>query len=178
MSRIGKLPIPVPKGVEVKISPTSVSVKGPKGTLSVETHGRVEVAQENGNIIVRRFDDASQSKAFHGLYQRLIANCVTGVSEGFKKELEIQGVGYKAAVQGKKLVLNLGHSHPIEVDPPAGVTLSAPKPTEVVIEGADKQVVGQIAANIRSYRPPEPYKGKGVRYKGEYVRRKVGKTSK
>ncbi|MDK2973229.1 MAG: large subunit ribosomal protein [Candidatus Sumerlaeota bacterium] len=176
MSRIGKLPIAVPKGVDIKVDKAVVNVKGPKGTLSVDTLGRVDVKVEDGNILVARYSDDRQSRAFHGLYQRLISNCVKGVSEGFKKELEIQGVGYRAAVQGKKLVLSLGYSHPIEVDPPAGVTFSSPKQTEIVIEGADKQVVGQVAANIRGYRPPEPYKGKGVRYKGEYVRRKVGKS--
>ncbi len=177
MSRIGKLPIAIPSGVQVNVTPTQVSVKGPKGTLKVETRGHVDVKIEDGKIVVLRWNDQRQSRAYHGLYQRLIQNSVTGVTTGYKKELEIQGVGYKAAVQGKKLVLNLGHSHPIEVDPPSGITLSAPKPTEVIIEGIDKQLVGQVAANIRGHRPPEPYKGKGVRYKGEYVRRKVGKTS-
>ncbi|MCB2155399.1 50S ribosomal protein L6 [bacterium] len=177
MSRIGKLPIPIPKGVEVKINKSNVTVKGPKGTLAVDTEGRVEVKVEDNNIIVQRFDDQRQSKAFHGLYQRLIANNVVGVTEGFRKELEIQGVGYRAAMEGKDLVLSLGYSHPIRVTPPEGVVFQAPKPTEVIVEGADKQVVGQLAANIRGWRPPEPYKGKGVRYKGEYVRRKVGKAS-
>lgn len=176
MSRIGKLPIQIPKGVEVKPSPTEVSVKGPKGTLNVPTHGRVDVKVEEGKVKVARYGDHRQAKAFHGLYQRLIRNCIVGVSEGYKKELEIQGVGYKAASQGKKLVLNLGHSHPIEFVPPTGITVSAPKPTEVIVEGADKQAVGQVAAVIRSFRPPEPYQGKGVRYKGEHVRRKAGKA--
>lgn len=177
MSRIGKLPIPVPTGVAVTITPTQVSVKGPKGTLSVETHGRVEVKQEDGEIVVRRYDDARQSRAYHGLYQRLISNCVAGVTDGFKRELEIQGVGYRASMQGKNLVLTLGFSHPIELEPPQGITFSTPTQTEVVVEGIDKQVVGEYAARIRGYRPPEPYKGKGVRYKGEYVRRKEGKSS-
>ncbi len=176
MSRIGKLPIAIPKGVEVKTTPTEVTVKGPKGTLSVPTHGRVDVKIEDGSVHVARFSDARQDRAYHGLYQRLIRNSVIGVSEGFKKELEIQGVGYRAQAKGKSLSLSLGYSHPIEVTPPAGITLSAPQPTEVVVEGADKQQVGQIAAIIRGYRPPEPYKGKGVRYKGEYVRRKAGKS--
>lgn len=176
MSRIGKLPIPLPKGVDVKIEGPQVTVKGPKGTLAVDTRGRVEVKVENGRILVARHDDARQSRAYHGLYQRLIANSVTGVTKGYRKELEIQGVGYRAAVQGRKLTLALGYSHPIEFDPPAGITISSAKQTEIVIEGADKQQVGQVAANIRSLRPPEPYKGKGIRYKGEYVRRKVGKT--
>ncbi len=178
MSRIGKLPIPVPSNVQVTIDKGLVNVKGPKGTLSVDTRNHVEVKLDEGVISVHRPNDQSQSRAYHGLYQRLIANSVTGVTTGYKKELEIQGVGYRAALQGKVLVLSLGYSHPIEFEPPAGITFAAPKPTEVVIEGIDKQVVGQVAAKIRSLRPPEPYKGKGVRYKGEYVRRKVGKTSK
>ena len=178
MSRIGKLPIPVPSGVTVKITPTNVSVKGPKGTLEVETLGRVEVTQEGEELLVKRFAEDKQSKAYHGLYQRLIGNCVTGVTEGFKKELEIQGVGYRAQMKGKNLALSVGYSHPVEITPPAGVTISTPKQTEIIVEGADKQAVGQVAANIRSYRPPEPYKGKGVRYKDEYVARKVGKAAK
>jgi len=177
VSRIGRLPIAIPKGVEVKPSPAEVSVKGPKGTLTVPTHGRVDVKIEDGQVKVARYGDHRQAKAYHGLYQRLIRNSILGVSQGYKKELEIQGVGYKAASQGKKLVLNLGHSHPIEFTPPAGITVSAPKPTEVIIEGADKQAVGQVAANIRSLRPPEPYGGKGVRYLGERVVIKEGKKS-
>jgi len=177
VSRIGKQPITIPKGVEVKTTPTDVSTKGPKGTLGVEHHGRVDVTVEDGQILVKRFDDSAQSRSYHGLYQRLISNCVTGVSSGFKKELEVQGVGYRAQTQGKKVVLSLGYSHPIEFEPPQGVTVSAPQPTEIVVEGADKQAVGQVAAKIRAFRPPEPYKGKGVRYKGEYVRRKEGKSS-
>jgi large subunit ribosomal protein L6 len=161
----------------VSIKPTEVSVKGPKGTLTVKTLGRVEVKQEGAELQVRRFDDSRQSRAFHGLYQRLIRNSVIGVTSGFKKELEIQGVGYRASMAGKKLVLNVGYSHPVEIEPPAGITFSAPKQTEVIIEGVDKQVVGQVAADVRSHRPPEPYKGKGIRYKGEFVRRKVGKSS-
>ncbi len=178
MSRIGKLPINVPSNVQVSIDNGRVNVKGPKGALSVDTRNHVSVKLDSGVISVERPNDQSQSKAYHGLYQRLIANCVTGVTSGYKKELEIQGVGYRAAVQGKTLVLSLGYSHPIEFEPPAGISFAAPKPTEIVIEGIDKQVVGQVAAKIRSLRPPEPYKGKGVRYKGEFVRRKVGKTSK
>jgi large subunit ribosomal protein L6 len=177
VSRIGKIPVPVPAGVEVKIDGSRVSIKGPKGTLAVDTVGRVKVALEGGKVHVSRFDDTRPSRAFHGLYQRLIANSIAGVTKGFRKELEIQGVGYRAQMQGSKLVLSLGYSHPIEFQPPAGITISAPKQTEIVVEGADKQAVGQVAANIRGYRPPEPYKGKGVRYKGEFVRRKAGKTS-
>jgi large subunit ribosomal protein L6 len=164
--------------VQVTIDKGHVNVKGPKGTLSVDTRNHVEVKMDSGVINVSRFNDERQSKAYHGLYQRLIANSVQGVTSGYKKELEIQGVGYRAALQGRKLVLSLGYSHPIEIDPPQGITFTSAKPTEVTIEGIDKQAVGQMAAKIRGLRPPEPYKGKGVRYKGEYVRRKVGKTSK
>jgi large subunit ribosomal protein L6 len=177
VSRIGKLAIALPKGVDVKVEGPRVNVKGPKGTLSVDTVGRVNVKVEDGKVTVARFDDERQSRAYHGLYQRLIANSVAGVTKGYRKELEIQGVGYRAAVQGKKLTLALGYSHPIEFDPPAGITITSAKQTEIVIEGADKQQVGQVAADIRNFRPPEPYKGKGIRYKGEFVRRKVGKKA-
>ena len=177
MSRIGKNPIPLPKGVAVTITPTSVKVKGPKGELGVDTRGHVEVAQEDGAVVVRRFDDARQSRAYHGLYQRLITNCVLGVTQGFKKELEIRGVGYRAQMKGKTLVLSLGYSHPVEMEPPKGVSFAAPTQTEVIVEGADKQLVGEWAARIRGLRPPEPYKGKGVRYKDEHVRRKAGKST-
>lgn len=176
MSRIGNVPITVPSGVTVNLDDTGVKVKGPKGELGIEYHGRVEIKQENGEITVKRFKDDSQSKAFHGLYHRLITNMITGVTDGFKKELEVQGVGYRVQMQGKKLVMNLGFSHPVEIDPPKGITLSAPSQTEIAVEGADKQMVGQVAAQLRKYRPPEPYKGKGVRYKGEYIVRKAGKS--
>lgn len=178
MSRIGKLPINVPAKVSVTITPTSVTVKGPKGELKVEHLGRVAVEQEGDVLNVKRFDDSRQSRAFHGLYQRLIRNNVVGVTEGFRKELEIQGVGYRAALQGKDLNLSLGFSHPMVIAPPAGITFSTPKPTTVIVEGIDKQAVGQIAAEIRSKRPVEPYKGKGVRYVGEHVIRKAGKSAK
>ncbi|MEQ8822239.1 MAG: 50S ribosomal protein L6 [Sumerlaeia bacterium] len=177
MSRIGKLPIPVPKGVTVKIDKTHVSVKGPKGELGVDTHGRVNVIEENGEIKVQRFDDSRQQRAFHGLYQRLIANCVTGVTDGFKKTLEIQGIGYRAEMKGKSISLALGFSHPVLFEAPQGITITVPTPTSVIVEGADKQAVGQVAAKIRGYRPPEPYKGKGVRYSGERVKLKEGKSS-
>jgi large subunit ribosomal protein L6 len=177
VSRIGKVPIQIPGGVQVSVADSTVNVKGPKGSLSVDTRAHVRVKVENGQVLVERFDDESQSKAYHGLYQRLISNSVLGVTKGFKKELELQGVGYKVAMEGKTLVLTVGYSHPIKFAPPAGITISTPKPTEVIIEGIDKQVVGAVAAKIRSYRPPEPYKGKGIRYKGEYVRRKQGKAS-
>ena len=178
MSRIGKLPISIPSGVEVKITPTEVSVKGPKGTLKVATKGHVDVKQDGAKLIVSRFDDSRQSRAFHGLYQRLITNCVVGVTAGFRKELEIQGVGYRAAVQGKDLNLMLGQSHPLLYPAPDGITFQTPKPTTIIIEGMDKQKVGQVSAEIRAYRPVEPYKGKGVRYLGERVIRKAGKSAK
>lgn len=178
MSRIGKLPIPLPDKVTATMTETSVSVKGPKGELKVEHHARVAVTLVDGELQVRRFDDSRQSRAFHGLYQRLIQNCVLGVTQGFRKELEIQGVGYRAALQGKDLNLSLGYSHPQVITPPAGITFSTPKPTTVVVEGIDKQVVGQAAAEIRKIRPVEPYKGKGVRYTGERVLRKAGKSAK
>ncbi|HNM47426.1 MAG TPA: 50S ribosomal protein L6 [Candidatus Sumerlaeota bacterium] len=178
MSRIGKLPIAVPKGVTVTLKGTDVVVKGPKGELNLSHLGRVEVKQEGDKLVVRRFDDTRQSKAFHGLYQRLISNLISGVTNGFKKELEIQGVGYRAALQGKDLNLSLGFSHPAIYKAPKGITFSVPKPTSIVIEGSDKQVVGQVAAEIRAMRKVEPYQGKGIRYIGERVIRKAGKSGK
>lgn len=178
MSRIGKLPIQVPDKVTVTITASEVVVKGPKGELRVEHGGRVAVEKEGGQILVKRFDDSRQSRAFHGLYQRLIRNCVIGVTEGFKRELEIQGVGFRAAVQGKDLNLSLGYSHPQIMTPPPGITFATPKPTTIIVEGIDKQVVGQVAAEIKKLRPVEPYKGKGVRYAGQRVIRKAGKSAK
>jgi len=185
MSRISNVPITVPKGVTVTVGDTDVKVKGPKGELAIEYHGRVTIEQKDGEISVSANpadlnEDGkpkdSQTKANLGLYYRLVLNMIIGVTEGFKKELEVQGVGYRAQMKGKKLVLNLGFSHPVEMDPPAGITFSAPSQTEIAVEGADKQMVGQLAAQIRKYRVPEPYKGKGVRYKGEYIVRKAGKS--
>jgi large subunit ribosomal protein L6 len=176
MSRIGKVPVEVPKGVDVKIDKNEVRVKGPKGQLEVTIPPRVSVAQQDGKVVVTRHGDDKQSKAYHGLTQRLIRNMVIGVTEGYRKELEIQGVGYRAALEGNKLSMQLGYSHPINFDAPQGIKIEVPKPTSVVISGYDKQQVGQVAAVIRGFRPPEPYKGKGVRYLGEQVRRKVGKT--
>lgn len=171
------MPIPIAQGVDVTITPDMVvAVKGAKGRLEVDTHKRVSVQLADGAVTVRRPDDSRQSRAYHGLYQRLISNMVKGVSEGFKKELEIQGVGYRVEKTGKGLTFHLGYSHPIHLEAPQGIELDAPQQTEVVVSGCDKQQVGQIAANIRALRKPEPYLGKGVRYKGEYVRRKVGKT--
>lgn len=178
MSRIGKYPVAVPSGVEVKAAAHSVTVKGPKGTLTLDTKGHVDVKIDAGKVTVARFDDSRRSKAYHGLYQRLISNMVKGVKDGFTKELEIQGIGYKANAEGgKKLLLNLGFSHQVEFPVPEGIAVSTPKPTQILISGADKQLVGQVAANIRSLRPPEPYGGKGVRYLGERVVIKEGKKS-
>lgn len=177
MSRIGKVPIAIPPGVQVIVSPeTVVSVKGAKGELTVDTRGNVSVKSVDGALIVERHSDQRQDRAFHGLYHRLITNAIRGVTEGYKKELEVQGVGFKADMAGPELTLTLGWSHPVHYRPPAGVQIETPAPTKIVVSGIDKQAVHQAAAQIRAARPPEPYKGKGVRYLGEIVRRKVGKT--
>lgn len=178
MSRIGKLPINIPKGVTVDVKGSEVHVKGPKGELSVDTHGRVSIKKEADALVLDRPDDDRQSKMYHGLYQRLISNCVAGVTTGFRKELEIQGVGYRANLAGKDLNMALGFSHPVVIKAPKGITFTTPQPTAVIIEGTDKQVVGQIAAEIRKLRPVEPYNGKGIRYKGERVIKKAGKSAK
>jgi large subunit ribosomal protein L6 len=177
MSRIGKQPIAVPDGVEVSIEPELVKVKGPKGELSEPKSREIEVRQDNGEIVVTRPTDRGEHRALHGLTRSLIANMVEGVTSGFEKRLEIQGVGYRAQLQGNKLVLALGYSHSVEMDPPSGIDFEVPQPTRVVVRGISKQVVGEVAANIRKKRPPEPYKGKGIRYEGEYVMRKVGKRA-
>jgi large subunit ribosomal protein L6 len=176
MSRIGKVPVAIPKGVDVKIDRNEIVVKGPKGQLQLVIPQRVTVNSEGGAVTVVRHGDDKQARAYHGLAQRLIRNMVTGVTDGFSRELEIQGVGYRAAMDGEKLTMQLGYSHPIVYDPPKGVQIQVPKPTSILVSGYDKQKVGQVAAEIREKRPPEPYKGKGIRYAGEYVRRKVGKT--
>jgi large subunit ribosomal protein L6 len=177
MSRIGKQPIPVPDGVEVAIEPEVVRVKGPKGELAERVARDIGVEQDNGQIVVTRPTDRGEHRALHGLTRSLIANMVEGVTNGFEKRLEIQGVGYRAQLQGKKLVLALGYSHPVELDAPDGIDFEVPQPTRIVVRGISKQLVGEVAANIRKQRPPEPYKGKGVRYEGEYVARKVGKRA-
>jgi large subunit ribosomal protein L6 len=177
MSRIGKQPIPVPSGVEITIEPELVKVKGPKGELSERVARSMEVKQENGEILVTRPTDRGEHRALHGLTRSLIANMVEGVTNGFEKRLEIQGVGYRAQLQGSKLVLALGYSHPVEMDAPEGIDFEVPQPTRVIVRGISKQAVGEVAANIRKARPPEPYKGKGIRYEGEYVARKVGKRA-
>jgi large subunit ribosomal protein L6 len=177
MSRIGKQPIPLPDGVSVEIAPGSVSVKGPKGELSQELPREMKVEQADGTVTVERPTDRGDHRALHGLTRSLIANMVEGVTDGFEKRLEIQGVGYRAQLKGKNLELALGYSHPIQLDAPEGIDFEVPQPTEVVVRGIDKQLVGETAARIRKRRPPEPYKGKGVRYAGEQVTRKVGKRA-
>ena len=179
MSRIGKAPIEVPSGVEVRISGQSLTVKGPKGELSRELSELVTISQEDGVLQVERIDDERESRAMHGLMRSLVANMVTGVTDGFRKELDIVGVGYRAAAKGNDgLELALGFSHPVLVSAPAGISFVVPAPTRIEVHGIDKQLVGQVAADIRAWRKPEPYKGKGVRYVGEHVRRKAGKAGK
>ena len=178
MSRIGRKPITVPSGVDVKIDGSHITVKGPKGTLEQNFHKDMNVEVQGNEIIVTRPSENKMHKSLHGLTRTLISNMVVGVSEGFKKELEIQGVGYRAAKQGKNLVMTLGYSHQVIVPEIAGITIDVPAPNRIIVNGCDKQVVGQFAAEIREKRPPEPYKGKGVRYLGEYVARKEGKAGK
>lgn len=176
MSRIGKLPVKIPQGVEVKLNNNVITVKGPKGTISRELHKSMSVKQQDSEIIVERPNDIKENRALHGLTRSLIFNMVNGVVNGYEKKLSLEGVGYKAAMQGKKLVLTVGYSHPVEIDPPSGIEFEVPAPNKIVVKGIDKELVGLIAANIRMVREPEPYKGKGIRYENEVVRRKVGKT--
>jgi large subunit ribosomal protein L6 len=177
MSRIGRQPIPVPSGVELTVEPELVRVKGPKGELQERISRDMTVAQEDGQIVVTRPSDRRDHRALHGLTRSLVANMVQGVTEGFEKRLEIQGVGYRAALRGKDIELSVGYSHPVLIEAPTGIEFEVPQPTRVVVRGFSKQVVGEIAARIRKVRPPEPYKGKGIRYEGEYVPRKVGKRA-
>jgi large subunit ribosomal protein L6 len=178
MSRIGRLPVTVPKGVDVTISGRQVTVKGPKGQLSLELADPIEIAQNDGVLTVTRPSDEGQVRALHGLSRTLVANMVTGVTDGYSKTLEIVGVGYRVQAKGSGVEFSLGYSHPVPVTPPDGVTLRVETPTRLVVEGISKQQVGQVAANIRKLRKPDPYKGKGVRYAGEQIRRKVGKAGK
>jgi large subunit ribosomal protein L6 len=177
MSRIGKQPIPIPDGVEVSIEADRVAVKGPKGELFERIPRDIEVVQEDGQLLVKRPTDRGEHRALHGLTRSLVANMVEGVTTGFSKTLEIQGVGYRAALKGRDLELALGYSHPVPIKAPDGIEFEVPQPTRIVVKGISKQLVGEIAANIRKKRPPEPYKGKGIRYEGEYVARKVGKRA-
>ena len=178
MSRIGRTPVAIPDGVNVSISGREVTVDGPRGTLSLEVPAPIEVAQADGTITVTRPNDEGEIRALHGLSRSLIANMVTGVTDGFRKTLEIVGVGYRVQARGKDLEFSLGFSHPVPVTAPEGITLRVESPTRFVVEGIDKQQVGEVAANIRKLRKPDPYKGKGVRYQGEQIRRKVGKAGK
>jgi large subunit ribosomal protein L6 len=178
MSRIGRLPIAVPSTVDVTIEGRQVTVKGPKGTLSRALHPDMSVSQEDGSIVVSRPTEQKTHKQLHGLTRTLVNNMVIGVTDGYRKGIEITGVGYRAALNGNKLTLNLGYSHPIEIDPPEGISFELENPTRLAVVGIDKELVGQIAAKVRSTRKPEPYKGKGVRYAGEQIRRKAGKAGK
>jgi large subunit ribosomal protein L6 len=177
MSRIGKRPIEIPDGVDVQVGPGQVTVKGPKGELEQAVAAEMKVEVSDGTLTVQRPSDRGEHRALHGLTRSLISNMVQGVTEGYEKRLEIQGVGYRAQLRGKSLELSLGFSHPVTVEAPEGIEFEVPQPTEVVVRGIDKQRVGQVAADIRKRRPPEPYKGKGVRYAGEQVKRKVGKRA-
>ena len=178
MSRIGRTPVVIPSGVDVTINGREVTVKGPRGTLSLEVAPPIDVSQANGAITVTRPNDEGEIRALHGLSRSLIANMVTGVTEGYRKTLEIVGVGYRVQARGSDLEFSLGFSHPVNISPPDGITFRVEAPTRFVVEGIDKQQVGEIAAQIRKLRKPDPYKGKGVRYQGEQIRRKVGKAGK
>jgi large subunit ribosomal protein L6 len=178
MSRIGRLPIPVPSGVDVTIDGQSVTVKGPKGTLSHVVAEPITVRQEDATLLVERPDDNRQNRALHGLTRSLVANMVVGVTDGYTKAMEIRGVGYRVAAKGSDLEFALGYSHPVPVSAPEGITFEVQSPTKFVVRGIDKQKVGEVAANIRKLRKPDPYKGKGVRYEGEHIKLKVGKTGK
>jgi large subunit ribosomal protein L6 len=177
MSRIGKQPIPLPTGVEVAIEPEVVRVSGPRGSLEERKPRDIAVEKNDGEVVVTRPTDRGEHRALHGLTRSLIANMVTGVTEGFEKRLEIQGVGYRAALRGRDIELQVGYSHPVSITAPEGIEFEVPSPTEVVVKGNSKQAVGEMAARIRKVRPPEPYKGKGIRYRDEYVARKVGKRA-
>ena len=178
MSRIGKIPVKIPDKINVSLEAKLLKIKGPKGELSKIIPDSVNVVQEGTTLQVSAANKSIKSQQLYGLYRRLIANMIVGVTEGFKKKLSLQGVGYRSQVQGKKLILNVGFSHPVELDTPAGIDISVEANTSILISGLDKELVGQVAANIRAIRPPEPYKGKGIRYEGEFVRQKVGKAGK
>ena len=178
MSRIGRQPVVIPAGVEVKVEGSTVTVKGPKGTLTRTVHPNMSVAMEGNTVVVTRPNDSNENKSLHGLTRTLIANMVEGVEKGYTKELEVNGVGYRVAKQGNDLVMNIGFSHQVIMPQPEGVTVETPTPNKIVITGADKQAVGQFAAEVREKRPPEPYKGKGIKYVDEHIRRKEGKAGK
>ncbi|MGE5389518.1 MAG: 50S ribosomal protein L6 [Deltaproteobacteria bacterium] len=178
MSRIGRKPISLPPGVEVTVVDNTVTVKGPKGVLTQTIPSRITLVKEDDQLLVQRPSDQKQDRAFHGLSRALIANMVEGVTKGFEKKLEMVGVGYRASMNGNKLVLAIGFSHPVEIDPPAGISFEVPAVTKITIKGIDKQLVGNTAAHIRAIREPEPYKGKGIKYENEVIRRKAGKTGR
>jgi large subunit ribosomal protein L6 len=178
MSRIGRLPVVIPSTVDVTIDGRTLTVKGPKGTLSRTLHPDMAIAKEDGNVVVSRPTEQKMHKQLHGLTRTLVNNMVVGVTDGYRKGLEITGVGYRATLNGRKLTLNLGYSHPVEIEPPEGISFEIENPTRLAVVGIDKELVGQVAAQVRATRKPEPYKGKGVRYAGEYVRRKAGKAGK
>ena len=177
MSRIGKTPIEIPAGVSVSLSPGRVMVNGPLGELSQQVPQRISIEQRDAQLVVTRPTERGEDRALHGLTRSLVANMVEGVTKGFEKALEIQGVGYRAAMRGADLELSVGYSHPVVKKAPQGISFDVPAPTQVIVKGIDKQSVGQVAAEVRAVRPPEPYKGKGIRYQGEYVRRKIGKRA-
>lgn len=177
MSRVGRKPIPITSGVKVQKTAQQVSVKGPKGELSAHVHEDIGFEIKDNQIFITRSSDTKEVRSLHGLWRALMQNMITGVTEGYTKKLELVGVGYKAELKGKKLQLSLGYSHPILFSPPDAIKIEVPQPTNIVVSGIDKQLVGQVAAKIRSFRPPEPYKGKGVKYEGEYIRRKAGKAA-
>ncbi|MBI4733224.1 MAG: 50S ribosomal protein L6 [Rubrobacteridae bacterium] len=178
MSRIGKMPINIPSGVEITIQPAEVIVKGPKGQLSEMIPQGIKVVKEENQLLVQRLSESKLHRSLHGLMRTLVSNMVVGVSDGFTKALDIVGVGYRAAKKGNDLELAMGFSHPVQIKQVPGIEFEVPAPTKIIVKGANKQLVGQIASNIRDVRPPEPYKGKGIKYEGEYIRRKVGKTAK
>lgn len=178
MSRIGKVPVKIPDKINVSLESNLLTIKGPKGQLSKTLPDTIVVKKEENSIQVSAANKSIKSQQLYGLYRRLISNMIVGVTEGFKKKLNLQGVGYRSQVQGKKLILNVGFSHPVELDTPAGIDITVEANTSILISGLDKELVGQVAANIRAVRPPEPYKGKGIRYEGEFVRQKVGKAGK
>lgn len=178
MSRIGLKPITIPAGVDVNINSNTVTVKGPNGTLTMDAHPNMDISVEGSEIIVKRPNDQKENRSLHGLTRSLVANMVTGVTEGFKKTLEVNGVGYRVQLQGDKLVMNLGFSHQVTMEAPEGIKIECPSANSIVISGADKQKVGQFAAQVREKRPPEPYKGKGIKYSDEHIRRKEGKAGK
>jgi large subunit ribosomal protein L6 len=178
MSRIGRQPITIPDGVNVAVDPGRVTVNGPLGELTQNVPARMQIDKEDGQLVVKRPTERGDDRALHGLTRSLVANMVEGVTNGFEKRLEIQGVGYRASLRGTALELNVGYSHPVVIDAPAGITFEVPAQTEIIVKGIDKQQVGEIAAEVRDVRPPEPYKGKGVKYQGEVIRRKAGKAGK